>query len=108
MYYRIVPCRHDPRILAFTRVPRRRNEAVRSVENHERMRIGCNIPPQGICTSDVAVKHRTGTRGFGNEKRNVVGLQAIGRGGYKRSKRVATDEIAQAFWIVFFKSFWQV
>ena len=34
------------------------------------------------------------------------GLQvAIGCGGYKRSKRVATDEIAQAFWFVFFKSF---
>jgi hypothetical protein len=78
------------------------------VENHERMRIGGYIPPQRIRTSDVAVKRRTGTRGVGNEKGNVVGLQAIGCGGYKRSKRVATDEIAQTFWFVFFKSFWQV
>ena len=41
------------------------------------------------------MKRRTGTRGVGNEKGNVVGLQAIACGGDKRSKRVATDEIAQ-------------
>jgi hypothetical protein len=56
----------------------------------------------------VAVKRRSGTRGFRNEKGDMVGLQAIGCGSYKRSKRVAPDEMAQAFRIVFFKSFWQV
>src|SRR5262245_55593665 len=108
MYYRIVPGRHDLRVLAFTRVPRRRNEAVRSVENHERLRIGGNIPPQRIRTSDVAVEPRAGSPGCDNEKGNVIGVQPIGCGGYKRSKRVATNEITQAFRIVFFESWWQV
>jgi hypothetical protein len=72
------------------------------------MRIGCNIPPQRIRAGDVAVKRRSGTRGLGNEKGNMVGFQPTGCGGYKRSKRVAPDEMAQAFRIVFFKSFWQV
>jgi hypothetical protein len=68
MYYGIVPGRYDPRILEFTRVPGRRNEGIRSVEDHERMRVGCNIPPQRIRAGDVAVKRRSGRRGPGNEK----------------------------------------
>jgi hypothetical protein len=56
----------------------------------------------------VAVKRRSRPRGFGDEQGNMIGVQATGCGGDKRSKRVAPDEMAQAFRILFFKSFWQV
>jgi hypothetical protein len=78
------------------------------VENHERRRIGDDIPPQWIRPSDVAVKLRAGIRGSGEEKRNVVGIQAIGCSCDKRPKRVATNEIAQAVWIIFGESWWHI
>jgi len=78
------------------------------VENHERLRIGCHIPPQRIRAGDVTVKRCRGTRGLGNEKGNMVGIPATGCGSNKRSERIAPDEMAQAFPIVFCKSLWQV
>jgi hypothetical protein len=78
------------------------------VENHERRRIGGDIPPQRIRASDVAVKPRAGIRGCGEEKGNVVGIQATGCGCDKRAKRVATNESAQALWIIVGERWWQI
>src|SRR5688572_7890588 len=88
--YRIVPARHDSRVLALARLPRRRNEAVRSLENNERCRVTYALPPQRVRTSNVAMKRSNSAPGVGKPEWNVVRIQPRLCRGYQRSKGVAS------------------
>src|SRR4029079_2865153 len=94
--HRIVPGRPDSRVLALARVPRRRNEAVRPVEDNERRRVTYALPPQRIRTSNVAVKCSNGPPGVGTHEWNVVRIQPRLRRGYQRTEGVALYETPQA------------
>jgi hypothetical protein len=103
---RIVPGRHDSRVLAFARVPRRRNEAVRSLEDNERCPVTYALPPQRVRASNVAVKRSRSAPSVGKHKGNVVRIQPRLCRSYQRSKGVPSYETAEAFRVSFVKVFW--
>jgi len=104
MHYRVIPSRHYPSMFGFRGVPGRRDVALSSLENHQRVDSSRKTFPVRIGTCQMTFDETVSAVVFEN-CRQVRGIKTLRPRGDENGKWVSTNECVHLFQIALAKMF---